>query len=265
VAIATLADYLAAARTTVLLGRGQQNGQSSAWRSSWIVAGVNHSAGSLSIGNTTTGIVPTDATAGAPPIPDFTGVGHLTRAEFMRDSTVECHYVLYDRLFHAGSFANTIGTTTLGSQPSFSSRVPGGDYKGLEIWVENNGIIATATMRVQYTNQDGTPGQVTPTITMPTTVTSGAARFPFAAGDCGVQAIENFEVTVAGTGGTYNVLVVRPLLRFSSRFADTPLIRWLDQTGMPVVYNDSCLAVLSYFSGGSTVPSFLLDVEIASG
>ena len=59
------------------------------------------SAGSLSIGNTTTGIVPTSATAGFPALTAFGSgnTGYLAAATYT--TTVAGALILYDRLWHA--------------------------------------------------------------------------------------------------------------------------------------------------------------------
>jgi hypothetical protein len=93
------------------------------------VAG-NPGPGTLTIGNITSGIVPTDAVAGFPVINAFGGgaKGYLALASFR--SSVPGGATLYDRLWHAGSVSLlALATTTFAAQPVYTSRLPGGtDY-----------------------------------------------------------------------------------------------------------------------------------------
>ena len=68
-------------------------------------------AGSLTVGNTTAGLVPTDATAGYPAINAFGGsaTGYLQSVEY--GSSVASRITLYDRLWNSGSHALTPHST----------------------------------------------------------------------------------------------------------------------------------------------------------
>lgn len=125
--ILTLAQYHAARKQSVTLaknGTPPSMGTAPWWMSTAICQGGDPAAMSAS-GNTTTGVVPTNATTGAPYIEPFSGTGYITGVDFSADFA--CRVVLYDRLFHAGSFATSVGVTSLSTQPSYSSRVPGGN------------------------------------------------------------------------------------------------------------------------------------------
>lgn len=228
-------------------------------------------AGSLSVGNTANGLVPTQATAGFPAINTFGGgnTGYLTGLNF--SNSVACRMHLYDRLFHVGSISlTTLATTTLTSQPSFSSRVPGGtDYTSTEIWLEiSTAVSATATtVSVSYTNSDGTSGRSTgATASLSGFITGRLILMPLQAGDKGVQRID--AVTVGGTvasAGTVNVIVARPLVT-SMRVpvAGAGDVLGLDRTGMVQVWQDSALwLIIAADSTSSGAPEVL--AEIADG
>ena len=78
-------------------------------------------AGTLAVGNTAAGIVPTDATAGYPPINAFGAgkTGYLACADYA--NTVSSRGALFETLFSAGAYAFN-ANTTLASQPSYSAR-----------------------------------------------------------------------------------------------------------------------------------------------
>lgn len=216
------------------------------WFSTLDVAGAP-GAGSLNVGNTTTGIVPTDAVAGFPTINPFTGAatGYLSKLAWR--NTVASTMCLYDRLFHAGSISLTaLATTTLSGQPSYLGRSPGGAGLGLEIWLEINAAVsATATtVAVNYTNEAGTGGRTTgASASLSGFGSRRLLQLPCQAGDKGVRLIES--VTVGGTvatTGSVNVIVARTLAD-SVRVGianDGGQAGW-DMTQLPDVFTDSAL------------------------
>jgi hypothetical protein len=213
------------------------------WFSIFDLAG-SPGAGTLAIGNTANGVVPTDATAGYPPINAFGGgaTGYLSKVEF--GSAVACRIALYDRVFACGAYAFN-ANTTLASQPSYSGRLPGTDYKNLEIWVEAvTASTGNLAVNVTYTDQDGNTGATTGATGIGAVTTVGRCwQLPLAAGDSGVQAITNVTGSVA-SAGTFNVMVLRPLWEGRVKIANDGDVHDFLKTGMPEVYADSALYVL---------------------
>jgi len=220
-----------AARTTV----------AQRWFSVVDLAG-NPGAGVLAAGSTGSGVVPTDATAGYPPITFTTGIGYLSSVDF--GSTASCRMALVDRLFHSGAHAFNAGDT-LTSQPSYAGRIPGSNYAGTQIWYEQ---VAAATgnqsVAVGYTNQAGVTGRTTGTIALGVAPTVGSLfLLPLQSGDSGVQKIESVTGTVA-TVGTFNIFVCRPLWNGRITVANGGDVHGLDRTAMPQVFADSALMLL---------------------
>lgn len=264
-AITTLDGYIGAtkqrvqwtkttARTTVAAG----------WFSMFDVAG-SPGAGTLGGSSTSAGVVPTDATAGCPVINAFTGgaTGYLSAVEF--SNSVACRISVFDMLFKCGAY-NFNANTALSSQPSYSGRLPGTDYKDTEIWVE---MVTAATgnqaVTVTYTDQDGNTSASTGAVGIGAAPTVGRCwQLPFASGDTGVQAITNVQGTVA-SAGTFNVLVLRRLWQTGAiRVANSGDVHDLLKTGLPQVYEDSALFVLiAADSTSSGLPD--LTLEIANG
>lgn len=179
----------------------------------------NPGAGTLAVGNTTNGIVPTDAQAGVPIINEFNGanIGYLAKVDF--SNTVASRLFIYDRLFSAGAFAFN-SNVALTSQPSYASRLPNTDYKGLEIWIEAvTAFTGNQSIAITYTNQDGVTGRTTGTIsTGVAPIVGRMLRLNFQAGDTGVQKIESI-VSSVSTVGTFNVHVMRKLWSGRVKFA----------------------------------------------
>lgn len=265
-----LVAAIASAQDTVIM-KASVAATSSAWQSVWNSSGTP-GAGALSIGNTANGLVPTDATAGAPLINAFAGAntGYLTGFDVNNSvvGTVRC----YDRLFHVGSIVTTaLATTTLSAQPSFTGRLPSSNTNGvgLEMWLEVN--VATTTgatsVTVSYTNTASTAGR---TATLDTTIAShGSGRmlpFRLQAGDLGVQSIQS--ITIGGTvnaAGSINVVILRTLAEHNVIAAALSEPRQDPfKTGMPQVYADSCLAIM-IISNTTATGAVIVDIDIANG
>jgi len=254
--------------------------------------GIAPVAGSYAVGNTTSGVVPTDQTLGAYPIGSFGGAarGFLTQvlfsAGFISGNSWGGFFCFFDRLWHAGAF-NFNDNITLSAQPSFSSRVPRGDFSGLQIWIEAvvNTWAGVPTFTINYTDQDGNTGHTTGPFqwigpsgtTVP--VQTQCLQVPLQAGDTGVQKIESVACSVS-TAGTFNVIIARPLWRgfiipwnVSSNAsqtynsdAKTEYRHWLDRTGMPELFANSCLWLMTIANNnaGSNTAFAYAQVEIAS-
>lgn len=252
-----------AARTTVATG----------WFSLFDVVG-SPGAGVLAGTSTTVGVVPTSETVGCPRIGAFGGgaTGYLSQVDF--GSSVACRLKILDMLFKAGAYAFTAATTTLASQPSFSSRVPGGtDFTDTQVWIEVSTAFVTGNswqVRVTYTNQAGMTGRtttITPALNAAALTLGRMYQLPLQSGDTGVQAIESVIVTNGGTAmtaGAFNVLVLRPLWTGRVRSANDGDVHGLDKTAMPVVYADSALVVAVSSDGTSSgIPE--LEFVVANG
>lgn len=263
-AITTLDGYIAsgkqrvnwtktASRTTIAAG----------WFSLIDIAG-NPGVGTLAGTSTAAGVVPTDAVAGFAPIDAFSGgaTGYLSRVEFF--NSVPCRIAVFDLLFKAGAYAYNANTALTG-QPSYVGRLPGGDYKGLEIWVEQvTAATGNQAVNVSYLDRSGNPG-TTGAVGIGAAPTVGRCwQLPLASGGAGVSAITNVAGSVA-TAGTFNVLVLRRLWATGSmRVNNSGDVHDLLKTGMPQVYDDSALfALLAADSTSSGLPDVTL--EIANG
>jgi hypothetical protein len=224
------------------------------------IAGVP-GAGTLAVGNTANGIVPTPTSpaAGYPQIRTINGSGYVTRVEF--GWTVPGRLILYDRLFSCGAYAFN-ADTTLASQPTYSGRVPASDYSGLELWIEAvTAFTGNPSFEVNYLDQGGAAGDTG-------VVASGAAltvgrcfRMPLAAGDVGLQQITRVRGTVA-TAGTFNVHVMRKIWEGRVLVANDGDVHDMLKTGAPQVYTTSALFVMVQAdSTSSGLPD--VTVEIA--
>lgn len=217
-------------------------------------------AGTLAGTSTAAGVVPTDATAGCPTINAFTGAntGYISRVE--ASSPVACRLAVYDMLFKAGAYAFN-ANVTLAAQPSFSSRVPGADYKSTEIWLETvTAFTGNQSIQINYLDQDGNAGDTGVIATGAAPILGRMFKVPYAAGDTGCQQITQVRSTVS-TVGTFNVLVMRKLWEGRIRAVNDQIVHGPDLTGLPKVFADSALVlVVTADSTATSIPEVVLDI-----
>ena len=235
------------------------------WSSLWAEAGFP-SAGSLSIGNTANGVVPTDATAGAPVIDAFTGdTGYVGAWGCLSSATGAV--VLYDRVFHAGSFVmSSLTTLNLTSQPSYASRVPGSNWRECEIWIEVNTVFSASAVTLAVNYQDGNNAAQNTVTTGSLTGYPTKRMFPLAlANNTGVQRINSVTIGGATNTGTFNIVVLRRLVRSVVATANIGEPR-LDffRTGGQIVFADSCLALM-WLGTGTSSGNVFGDCQIING
>ena len=221
-------------------------------------------AGTLNVGNTANGLVPTDATAGYPTINAFGGGAAGLISRFSAYGSVPGNLLIYDRLFVCGAYAFNANTT--GQTPtSFSSRVPGGtDFTDTQIWLEQV-TAGTGVQNVAVTYLDqGNVSSTTGTVAAPAAMIVGRCfQLPLAAGDTGVQGVTGVVGSVA-TAGTFNILVVRPIWSGRVKIANDGDVHDYAKTGMPIIYADSALMMLVAPDSTATgIPE--LELVIANG
>lgn len=262
--INSIDGYVAAAKQTInYVKTGTRTTIATGWFSLFDLAG-NPGAGVLAGTSTPAGVVPTDATAGSVPINAFGvgNIGYLSNVDF--GSSVASRLRLFDLLFKAGAYSFN-ANQTLSAQPSFASRVPNLNYSDCQIWLETvTAFTGNLNVTVTYTNQDGVTGRSTGAFVPGLTPTLGRMfQLPLAAGDTGVRTIESVVSTTA-TAGTFNVLVLRPLWSGRVRLANDGDTHGPLQTGMPVVFDNSCLFLaVAADSTSSGVPE--LELTVANG
>lgn len=244
-AITTFDGFVGAAKQYASLSKtASRTAVAASWFSVFDLAG-NPGAGTLAGTSTTTGVVPTDATAGCPTISAFGGgnTGYLAQVDY--GSSVACRIKIFDLLWKGGAYA--FNASTSGNTPaSFSSRVPNGtDYGDEQIWIEQvTAGTLVQNVAVTYINQAGTAGRTTGTVAAPAAMIVGRMfQMPLQAGDTGVQGVTGVVGSVA-SAGTFNVLVMRPIWTGRVKIANDGDVHDLAKTGMPIVYADSALVMI---------------------
>lgn len=226
-------------------------------------------------GNTTTGLVPTDATTGFPTIQTFQGSnkGYLSRVEGF--STVNQTLALYDVLFWAGPTTIPTGTptiVTLNTQPSFSGRLPfrsDGITRAWEevemwVWLSTAGSNHAHSFSMSYRDQDNNTAESSATVSTQNVAVNRILRVPWNAGDYGAQLMNGYTVNnIASASGAVVAMFMRRLWHGRLE-ANTYKVFGPDLTGMPEVFDTSALMLVGVPESTSTgTPA--LYIEIAEG
>lgn len=208
----------------------------------------NPGAGTLDVGNTANGIVPTDALSGYPVL---TATSSLYIHRILARSSVASWLDLYDCLFSAGAY-NYNADVTLTSQPSFSSRLPNGSYAGLELWIEAvTAFTGNQTVQINYLDQDGNAGDTGAIATGVAPTVGRMLMLPLAAGDSGIQQITRVRSSVS-TAGTFNTHIMRHLWGGRINAANQGLVDSMLKVGLPLIYADSALRLVVTADSTST-------------
>lgn len=226
----------------------------------------------------------TDASTTSPGIPHGGDVSpdtkHILNASAFSAAatTMPAVFMLVDRL---GFYPIT--TTTLTTNQTLNNTVvfPTGRHTngaGLRAYVVCSSGAATTAMGagtpnidITYTDQAGTAGKTTPTVLPAGTTTApkgnivysgtGAGKYgpflPLAAGDSGIQSVQNFRLSATYTSGVLNLVICRPLLTLPMTTIGVAAERdLLNQVpSLPRVYDGANLSWLMYAGAATPVNS----------
>jgi len=191
-------------------------------------------------------------------------------------TSVPAVFMLVDRL---GFYPITTVTSTSNQTLSNTVPFPSGRHSsgaGLRAYVVVSSGSATTPMgagtpniSMTYTNQAGTSGKVTPAV-LPVGLTAapkgtvpysgtGAGKYgpflPLAAGDSGIQSVQNFQLSATYTSGVLNLVICRPLLTLPLTTIGVAAERdLLNQVpSLPRVYDGANLSWLMYAGAATPV------------
>jgi len=259
-AITSLDTYLAATKQFPVVQKKSTSITSVALMLTDVIAASGiPGAGTLAGANATTGLLETDSTAGYPAINSFGGtVGNLTRVSGF--NTVPCTMILADVLLKMGTFAYNASTSGLTSV-DISSRVPGGDYKGLELWfIAVTAFTGNPVVTVTYLDEGGAAGTTGAFAPGYAPIIARGFRIPLAAGDSGIRTITGVTCGTA-TVGTFNLMIVRPLVQMRIPAAGYREDRDIYGTGCPRVYDTSALGLFVIPDSTATgLPEFAFEI-----
>lgn len=160
--------------------------------------------------------IPTSATGGAIPITDASGGRTKVLTGLLARGHLVGEFLLYDRLADISGLSGTSTSAQLTASLAvtrYTGAASVGNMVALEIYTPVGGT--TTTVKMSYTNQAGTPGQISPLTIFGGAATQEQARMiwmPLAAGDTGVRSVESVTLTATtGTVGDFGVTIFRPI------------------------------------------------------
>lgn len=211
----------------------------------------------------TTGIIPTNSTAGFLPFSNYSGnTNYILSAEAFIDNNLDGSdsegskaLLLYDTLFINGGLAcNQTGTVDLGC-PAVDR--PNGSGSDNELWLVSHLqlVAGTGLLNITYTNQDGVTGRTT-SFLKDSSVNADYARvyrLILQSGDSGVRRLESYGwSSPLSSAGNFGFIIARPVTTiYTARCASTTF-DWY-HLGMPIVYDNAALGFLFLGGGGASV------------
>lgn len=270
--IATFDDYMNAKRQTVRVIKFLASPTSpDCWASMPTTAASGNLGQMPNPSNTTTGLVPVAGDTGFPSIESFNGArGFLTRIQ----NAIEIgpatnagrgvRLLLCDRLWHGGQFTSGSVPYTLSAPPDFSGRLPGGNYAGTMLWLEQTGNASgSQSISLTYTNAAGTSGRTSSRSSFGPLTATSAALMPLQSGDVGIRAVTS--INSSTNNNTFYLTIVRPLATWRLHYPVPDLALEMEAL-MQEVYDTSALMLFAYQETSDTPngPVFDIDFEIAS-
>lgn len=175
---------------------------------------------------------------------------------FEATSTQTINLRIYDRLVAtsglvtSGTGSKTMTTVTL---PRFTSGV------GVQAWIECT-TAPTGTTPVihllSYTGSVNGAGQVGGSLNLGGLPKVGdMLQLPLASGDTGVVAVSTINVDTAGTGGAYNLVLMKQILTIpltANVLNQRDLVQQI--AGFPQIFDTACLALM-WQATGTTAPN----------
>ncbi len=260
--IASLDDYIAAPKQVIQITKTASRTSTAATPFNIFDLAGSPGAGPVVPGGGNNGNVPVDTDVGYPVINPFAvgAVGYVSRFTF--SSTVAGRLTLYDRVWWGGQYDWNAGTVTV-TTPSYSSRLPGGDFKGLQLWAAvHTALVGTLTLTVTYTNQSGTTGRVATASFIAAATLGRMLQLPLQAGDDGIQSIQSIQLAGA-TGGAVTLMILRYLAEGRVRSVNDGDAQSMLETGLPIVNDTAALMLIATPDSTATgIPS--VQIEIAS-
>jgi hypothetical protein len=261
VASSTISTTGLKASGMIFKSAGQPTTVANMWHS-YFAATAIPGAGTLATGNTTAGIIPTEATAGAMPFADPAGGAAAYIVGATVSSTISGTVMLYDRCFALGALTPTSGAYAGPVTGTALDRPAAGASTMIAAEIVTGLSAAAHTVTITYTNQNGDTGR-TATVVLP--ASAGIGRVFFAtlqAGDSGVRQITGVSGSATPPTGTFNLLIIRPLLVVGVT-ANAPRTLGREEAGLTPLYANTCAALMFYNPTGTTAATLQVTVALA--
>lgn len=259
-AIASLDGLIAANKQKVMWNKNTMSNVAAAgvWTSTWNMAGVPP-AGSITP-TAVSGSATTQAFTGARSFASAAATSSIYISNMTFGASQVGTWRLYDRMWFAGALTPVNGDyASVSSNGQFNRN--SAQFSSLELWCETATTLGAATynQRINYTDSDGTTYAGNVTLAQ----TAAPNMVQVSTTGKGIKAILSASGNTAGTG-TFNVLVLRPLVEVNIDVANVGVVRDFTQTGLPEIHNNACL-FWAWYGTTATEPNFWCTMELATG
>lgn len=175
-----------------------------------------------------------------------------------------CNLMIYDRLVATSG----ILTTSTGSKTATTVTLP--RYTsglGVQAWLECT-TTCTGTVPavhlLSYTGNVNGSGTIGANVTLPGLLKAGdMIQLPLHSGDTGLTAVSTINVDTAGTVGTHNIVLMKPIAYIplvANILNERDLV--LQIAGLPQVFDNACLGI-AWLSTVTTAPNIWGQVRTA--
>ena len=244
------------------------NGTAQAWNTSWLAA---PDAGTAA---TATARICTEATAGAlwpqstsPVKPPLTAKYWLSELELQiaaaTNRTNSGIFLLVDRLADILPSATANATVTPIANLALTGLVPTRHTTGENVMAAvytQTVIVGAPQLTLTYTNQAGTAGRTSKILVPGAAQALSIMPFSLADGDTGVQSVQSYNITTAGTSGQFAVVLYKVLAAFRQPAgADSPGYREMLSSGaLQELHPNACLEIWSTNIATSTTSGLVM-------
>lgn len=227
------------------------------WHSLWKVAGTPAAGANPPLFSAGSGYANDDTKLGSWTYVNPAAGANDYLAQTEAIGSVAGSLVIYDRLWTCSGFGTVVTTaqnvTTPGTIPARDA-LGAANGAGVEIWGEvytSPGATA-ATWTVSYTDAGGTAGR-SASYAHPANAESVGQMFPFSMPNPGCRAIASFQASAtSGTAGDVGVTLLRRIAKIPLTVANVATVMDWAMTGLPEIFDDSCLALMVQCTTTST-------------
>lgn len=186
------------------------------------------------------------------------GSGNSYLARFAASCTVIGTIYLVDRLWENSALSVTSTSAQAITPAALPARDNAGSTNGAGVlfgceWSAAGGA-SSGTVTLTYTDQDGNTGATGTFVPNNTPVAGTVELFGLAAGDWGVRVPTSYIASATRTSGTMHLVGYRILAALSIPQANVTFALDALTSGMPQIFNDSCLQLL-FMGNATTAPT----------
>lgn len=215
---------------------------------------------------TSTGATFDRTTQGALPIPAASNTSYLS--SFEATAAQAQTLIVADRLLEYGGLSAAVITAQTVSSLSLPTRAS--SATDVELWLEvfsAGGATSSVSATASYTNQAGTSGRTTQTLTLAASgfPANRTYQFGLQSGDTGVQSVQSVTLnTSSGTAGNIGLVLRRSLLTGAIPVAGVGFHEGWAETDLTICPDAACLEILTLATTTSTGQT-MGNIGIAQG